>query len=84
MRLPSMRFTIRDMTLFVVIVGVGLGMAYRSKRLRQMGDDHWARHASFWGISYRKSWWHFDLTMKYWRAARYPWLPVEPDPPEPE
>ena len=26
---------------------------------------------------------HARLKEKYWRAARYPWLPVEPDPPEP-
>jgi hypothetical protein len=24
------------------------------------------------------------IKLKYYRAARYPWLPVEPDPPEPE
>ena len=27
---------------------------------------------------------HAAMTAKYERAARYPWLPVEPDPPEPE
>jgi hypothetical protein len=28
---------------------------------------------------------HFaDLRRKYEHAARYPWLPVEADPPEPE
>jgi hypothetical protein len=27
---------------------------------------------------------HASLAYKYERAARYPWLPVEPDPPEPE
>jgi hypothetical protein len=27
---------------------------------------------------------HRALKAKYERAARYPWLPVEPDPPEPE
>jgi hypothetical protein len=27
---------------------------------------------------------HDVLARKYERAARYPWLPVEPDPPEPE
>jgi hypothetical protein len=27
---------------------------------------------------------HTFLVEKYERAARYPWLPVEPDPPEPE
>jgi hypothetical protein len=28
--------------------------------------------------------WHFALFEKYERAARRPWLPVEPDPPEPK
>jgi hypothetical protein len=28
--------------------------------------------------------WHRQISMKYWAAARRPWLPVEPDPPEPE
>jgi hypothetical protein len=37
----------------------------------------------------RASWWkratyHAALRRKYERAARYPWLPVEPDPPEPQ
>jgi cytochrome c-type biogenesis protein CcmH/NrfG len=27
---------------------------------------------------------HFKMAEKYARAARYPWLSVEPDPPEPE
>jgi hypothetical protein len=27
---------------------------------------------------------HRALKAKYERAVRYPWLPVEPDPPEPE
>jgi hypothetical protein len=27
---------------------------------------------------------HRELRIKYERAARYPWLSVEPDPPEPE
>jgi hypothetical protein len=27
--------------------------------------------------------WHAGMAGKYQRAARYPWLPVEPDPPEP-
>lgn len=35
--------------------------------------DSWPRHR-----------WHKDLQKKYERAARYPWLPVEPDPPEPK
>jgi hypothetical protein len=27
--------------------------------------------------------WHAAMAAKYWRAARYPWINVEPDPPEP-
>jgi hypothetical protein len=28
--------------------------------------------------------WHAEMAQKYQHAARYPWLPVAPDPPEPE
>lgn len=31
-----------------------------------------------------RGWWHFKMYAKYDQAARYPWLPVAPDPPEPE
>jgi hypothetical protein len=27
--------------------------------------------------------WHGQLKLKYMRAARYPWLPIAPDPPSP-
>lgn len=33
---------------------------------------------------YRRSDYYAALQAKYERAARYPWLPVEPDPPMPE
>ena len=32
----------------------------------------------------RISTWHYQIAMKYYRAARNPWLPVEPDPPPPK
>jgi hypothetical protein len=32
----------------------------------------------------KRSAWHAALAEKYRQAALYPWLPVEPDPPEPE
>lgn len=35
-------------------------------------------------ISSRRHWWHVSLQEKYERAARYPWLPVEPDASGPE
>ena len=31
----------------------------------------------------RRADYHGAMRRKYERAARYPWLPVEPDPPEP-
>lgn len=31
-----------------------------------------------------RSTWHMKLAVKYYRAAAHPWLPVEPDPPEPK
>ena len=35
-------------------------------------------------VSAERDRWHAALAAKYSRAARSPWLPVEPDPPEPE
>lgn len=32
----------------------------------------------------RQALWHLKLSRKYGEAARRPWLPVSPDPPEPE
>jgi hypothetical protein len=37
-------------------------------------EDAWRRRADY----------HESLIVKYERAARYPWLPVAPDPPEPK
>jgi hypothetical protein len=34
-------------------------------------------------LSAARAAYHTALVQKYERAARYPWLPVEPDPPEP-
>jgi hypothetical protein len=35
-------------------------------------------------IRARRARYHVDLYVKYAQAARYPWLQVEADPPEPE
>jgi hypothetical protein len=32
----------------------------------------------------KKNEWHRNMCSKYRRAASYPWLRIEPDPPEPE
>jgi hypothetical protein len=36
------------------------------------------------GLRGRWELWNYQMYLKYERAARSPWLPVEPDPPEPE
>src|SRR5436309_7016540 len=35
------------------------------------------------GVQGRRDIWHFAMAQKYREAARRPWLPVAPDPPEP-
>jgi hypothetical protein len=35
-------------------------------------------------VSLKDHRWHLQMAEKYERAARYPWLPVAPDPPAPE
>jgi hypothetical protein len=47
---------------------------------QQVLDDYNRRHSQGHAKQAR---YHARLERKYRRAARYPWLPVEPDPPEP-
>ena len=74
--------------------------AYRlAYRLRRRYDDFLDRaqwHSGFvfdWNARWRKNEsdatvrrinYHAEMARKYEHAARYPWLPVAPDPPEPE
>jgi hypothetical protein len=44
---------------------------------------HWSRDDYLIALC-RISSYHAAMAAKYRHAARYPWLPVEPDPPEPE
>jgi hypothetical protein len=36
------------------------------------------------GLRARRELWNYQMFQKYEHSARYPWLPVEPDPPEPQ
>lgn len=45
------------------------------------GSPRWAR---WMRLQQRRREYREQIIAKYERAARYPWLPVEPDPPEPE
>ena len=44
---------------------------------------HWSRD-DYLSALCRISGYHAAMAAKYRHAARYPWLPVEPDPPEPK
>jgi hypothetical protein len=80
------RFRLRALLIAVAfaaaLLAVGVCMKRRSAAFAERARHH-AQYAygSTLPIYYS---YHRDLAAKYERAARYPWLPVEPDPPEPE
>lgn len=93
MPVPRVRFTVRRMMVAVAIVA-----GWRDARRMEYGFralDHAVRERAFatgssgcftlaCAINPRKAAYHADLARKYEWAAEYPWLPVPPDPPEPE
>jgi hypothetical protein len=86
MMLPRPRFTMRWLMVAVAIVALGLGILAelhrRSARFAQIAWHH-EIEADICS-STTKAQHHLDLTRRYQHAARYPWLPVAPDPPEPQ
>jgi hypothetical protein len=94
MRLP--RMTTRRWMVVVVVVGLLMG-GVRLKRRHDDSVGRARFHnemAATWiargigaaaddPIPQRLIVYHGLLARKYWYAARYPWLPVEPDPPMP-
>ena len=95
MRLPRVRFTVRRMMVAVAIMGIAFGMIDRHYRFKKMANHHLSelrcldieqsldikRPSPFFLalVDY-----HASLSKKYAKAARYPWLLVGPDPPEPK
>jgi hypothetical protein len=61
---------------------------YRERAERHANIEHAHRELAALLPPLRSSAWlaayHAELRRKYEHAARYPWLPVEPDTPEPE
>jgi hypothetical protein len=51
--------------------------AIEAAKLKRRGDPR-AK------LAYARADYHQAMWLKYFHAARYPWLPVEPDPPVPE
>jgi hypothetical protein len=94
MRLPLLRFTVWRMMVVVAACGVVFSLGARScsfwrragysrsKFILRCGMDAPSTPLE---IAKRKRESHFiQLWEKYEFASRHPWLPVEPDPPEPE
>jgi hypothetical protein len=97
MKLPRLRFTVRWLIIAVAIVGVLFGLVIeRQSRFRKLASHHQAECEKllkmpiimFAGSSddpvMRRLEWSYPMKLKYESAARYPWLPVAPDAPEPE
>ena len=89
MRLP--RFTTRRLMVLVAIAGVVLGagqeLRRRSSRYRAIAIAHLPNSRHIFGNRWETSPqldYHDAMFEKYDRLARYPWLPVPPDPPMPE
>jgi hypothetical protein len=95
MRILCSRFTMRGLMVAVAIMGIAFGMIDRHYRFKKMADHHLAKLESLdieksLGIERPSPFflalvnYHASLGEKYAKAARYPWLPVAPDPPEPK
>jgi hypothetical protein len=91
----SSRFTVRRLMVAVAFVGMALGVIDLWKRRERFGRRAaLLREAELFHRIQSTRWdavqeieaadWLGRLADKYERAARYPWLPVAPDPPEPE
>jgi hypothetical protein len=89
MRLPRPRFTVRRLMVVVAIIAMATytGMVvWRIETYAVRADIH-ARHNSGHSFKYASTdliHWHEQMRLKYENAARNPWLPVGPDPPEPK
>jgi hypothetical protein len=89
-RLHKPRMTVRFLLVLVALAGLATEawlIGWRAWSYSKRADEH-ARHlksgrsfiydsSALWG-------WHDKMRRKYELATSRPWLPVEPDPPEPK
>ena len=97
MPIPRPRFTVRRLMIAVAVVavllGVVVGLKRRSDRFRAIALRYAAKHkedrmaydvVADEGRFLRRYDYHLSMQRKYEMATERPWLPVPPDPPEPE
>jgi hypothetical protein len=88
-RLPRLRFTVRLFMLVVALAacsvwGYRMWRVSRERAREERLHTHYRiGHPSPSADAAEKAAYDAVLARKYERAARYPWLPVEPDPPQP-
>jgi hypothetical protein len=97
MQLRRLRFTVRSLMVVVALVAFACWVGQRHARFRALAADHESRMIRLAiismmriGIAFDRAgrrvepWesdWHEAMAQKYRRAARFPWLPIAPDPP---
>jgi hypothetical protein len=100
LRLPrfTVRRLMVAVAIVALACGVAAELLRRHWQFAKIARDHseifLARAASegfppvpltkIWYPRTAKTAWHAEMSIKYQKAARYPWFPVAPDPPEPK
>jgi hypothetical protein len=98
MRIPRVRFTVRRMMIAVAIVALALSFFVWNRRMARLSMEYDMQSLTYRGsggprprfpvpipspLTDRERW-EDEMAARYRRAARYPWLPVAPDSPQPE
>ncbi len=92
---PRVRFTVRRLMVAVALAALVAGLIARSRQMSEVAARHEAgviEHSQMMPlpngglVELLDNWgqWHRAMAEKYRRAARYPFLPVWPDPPGPD
>jgi hypothetical protein len=80
------RITVRRLAVLVALAAlcclVPIRLRQRSAEFERRANEHYPGAMS--SPTIEKMHYHVGMLAKYQHAARYPWLPVAPDPPEPE
>jgi hypothetical protein len=87
MPLPRVRFTVRRMMVAGAVFSVFAAVVHlRSLSLvyHERCEMHYLAQLHSWPEDGPSAVYHASMLAKYQFAASHPWLPVPPDPPEPE